>query len=79
MFVQGVGDIGAILLICGALVLTFSVIALIGDVFAIRRNLWGVALTGAVLGLFSIGPVFLSRILSLIAPIRIAISRNDFR
>ena len=53
-------------------------IALIGDVFAMRRNLWGVALTGGVLGLFSIGPVFLSRILSLIAPIRIAISRDDF-
>jgi len=72
------GFLGTILLICGIIGTIFSVFALIGGIMAIQRRLWGLALTGSILGLFIIGPVGVSSILSLIALILIAVSHREF-
>ena len=72
------GSLGTIFLICGIIGTIFSVFALIGGIMAIQRRLWGLALTGSILGLFIIGFVGISSLLSLIALILIAVSHREF-
>ena len=67
-----------ILLVCGLIGITFSAFALLGGIMAIQRKMWGLALVGSILGLFIIGPVFISSLLSLIALILIAITHREF-
>jgi len=74
----GVEGVEAIIMICFLIGMIFSVIALIGGIVAIQRKLWGLALTGSIFGLLTIGPLFASSLLSLIALILIAISHKDF-
>ncbi len=69
--------LGAIIVICGAIGIIFSLIALIGGVFAIQRKMWGLALAGGILGLFSLGYV-IGSILALVGLILVAISRKEF-
>ncbi len=71
--------IQSILNVCGVLILVFGVFLLIGGIFAIKRIHWGIALLGAILGLFSIGPWFLGTILSLAALVLIFLSRDEFK
>lgn len=77
MFPPGTG-IGAIIVACGAIEITFALIALLGGVMALQRKNWGVALAGSILGLFLIGFLGEASILSLISLILIAISRREF-
>ncbi|HKZ48877.1 MAG TPA: zinc ribbon domain-containing protein [Thermoplasmata archaeon] len=71
-------EIAGILAVCGLLLVIFSVFALLGGIMAVQRKMWGLALAGGILGLFAIGPFFLSSLLSLIGLIIIGISREDF-
>jgi len=66
------------MVVCGIVLLILSLVAIIGGIFAIQRKSWGIALLGAILGLFTLGPLFVSSILSLIALILIAISKKEF-
>lgn len=60
--------------VCGVLIVVFSVVALIGAIQAFRRTGWGIAMTGAVLGLFTIvGTLF-----ALIAIFILVISKDEF-
>lgn len=62
------------LVICGALIVIFSIFAMIGAVHAFRRKSWKFALLGSILGLFTIfGTLF-----ALIALLIIALSRDEF-
>ncbi len=62
------------LVICGALIIIFSIFAMIGAVHAFRRKSWKIALLGSILGLFTIfGTLF-----ALIALLIIALSRDEF-
>jgi len=65
--------------ICGTVGFFLSVFAILGGIMSVRRQLWGLVLAGGILGLFTIGPVFISSILSLIAIILVAISRKEFQ
>ena len=71
--------LGSILAVCGIIGMIFSILALLGGVLAIMRKMWGLALVGSILGLLTIGPLFVSSILSLVALILIAISREEFQ
>lgn len=77
--IPGLGGFGAIMIVCGVVGIIFSIIALVGGVMAIQRKMWGLALAGSILGLFTIGFVFVSSILSLIALILIALSKSEFQ
>jgi len=77
-FYDSFGIVQGIFIICGVIVIIFSIFALIGGLASIKRKMWGLALACAVLGLFSIGFIFISSILSLIALILIAISKKEF-
>jgi hypothetical protein len=60
--------------VCGVLIVVFSIIALMGAIQAFRRMNWGIAMTGAVLGLFTvIGTLF-----ALIAIFILVISKDEF-
>jgi len=71
-------DVGDILVICGAIGILMSILALIGGIMAVQHKMWGFALVGAIIGLFTLGPVFISSILSLVALILIAVSKEEF-
>ncbi len=70
--------LSSIVTVCGAIGLIFGIFALIGGVFALQRKMWGLALVGSILGLLTIGFLFLSSLFSLIALILIAISKSEF-
>jgi len=71
------GILAGAIIICGAIGIIFSLIALLGGVFAIQRKMWGLGIAGGVLGLFSFG-FFLGSILALIGLILIAVSHKEF-
>ena len=74
-----VGDtMSDMLTICGAIFIIFGLLALLGGVFSIMRKKWGIALLGAIIGLFTLGTFGLGSLLSLIALILIAISKSEF-
>lgn len=76
--VSGYGFEG-LFLVCGVLLLVFGILAMVGGIFAVQRKSWGFALMGAIFGLFTIGFLFTGSILSLVALILLAVSREEFR
>jgi len=72
-------EAGAIIAFCGAIELIFGLIAILGAIMALQRKSWGLALTGAIFCMLSMGPVFIASILGLIALILVAVSRQDFQ
>jgi phage FluMu protein Com len=77
--VPGYEGIANLLIVCFTIILVFAIIAILGGVMAVTRKSWVVALIGGILGLFTLGPLFISSILSLIALILIAVSKEEFR
>ena len=75
---MGAGFLTGIIVVCGAIGIILGLIALLGGVMALMRKMWGVAILGAILGLFTIGFWGLSSLLSLVALIVIAVSHKDF-
>jgi hypothetical protein len=69
----------SILVTCGIIGCILSIFALTGGIVAIKRKAWGLAIVGGILGLFTIGPMFLGSIISLVGLILVAISRKDFQ
>jgi len=65
--------------ICATLGVILSIFPLLGGILSIQKKLWGGALAGSIIGLFTIGPVFLSSLLSLISLILLIISREQFQ
>ena len=77
--VAGVGDVlDDILTVCGAIIIILSLIVILGGFFGVTRKHWGIAIVGAVLGLFIIGPLMVGSVLALIGLILIAVSRKEF-
>ena len=64
---------------CGIIGAALSIFTLAGGIVAMRRKAWGLAVIGGILGLFTIGPMLLGSIISLIGLIIVAISRSDFQ
>lgn len=71
--------ITGILIVCFTIIFVFAVVAILGGVMAVKRKSWAVALIGSIFGLFTLGPLFVSSILSFIALILIAVSKEEFR
>ena len=64
---------------CAVVGCIISVFAILGGILSFRKKLWGMALACAIIGLFSFGPLFVSSILSFIALILIAFSKQEFQ
>jgi hypothetical protein len=71
------GDLGGVMAVCGILGLIFSIMALVGGIFAIQRKQWAFALVGAILGMLAIG-FLIGGLLGLIGLILIAVAREEF-
>ena len=66
--------ISNIMIVCAVLIIIFSIFAILGGIYALKRKKFGVAILGAVLGLFTIfGTIF-----ALIAVLILALSRKEF-
>ena len=66
------GISSAILMAVGIMLLVFGVIALIGGIYAIKRQKWGLALAGSILALPAGG------ILGILAIIFVSLGRREF-
>jgi hypothetical protein len=74
-----VEQLQSILTTCGVIGCVLSIVTLAGGIVAVKRKAWGLAIVGGILGLFTIGPILLGSIISLIGLIIVAISRKDFQ
>jgi hypothetical protein len=74
-----VEQLQSILTTCGFIGCILSIVTLAGGIVAVKRKAWGLAVVGGILGLFTIGPVLLGSIISLIGLIIVIISRKDFQ
>ena len=68
-----------ILGICSIIGIILSIFPLLGGILSIKRKMWGFTIIMSIIGLFTIGPFLLSSILSFIALILIALSKNEFQ
>jgi hypothetical protein len=73
------GSIKELLLICGSIGFFLSIFTILGGIMSLKKQMWKMALFGGILGILSIGPIFISSILSIIAVILIYISREEFQ
>jgi len=71
-------QLDSLISICGTIGIILSLFPILGGILAIQKKLWGGALAGSIIGLFTIGPAFLSSILSLICLILLIISKDQF-
>ncbi len=69
----------SVFVLCGAIGCVCSILTLAGGIVTLKRKAWGLAIIGSVLGLFSIGPIFIGSILSLIGLILVALSKKEFQ
>lgn len=71
------GDLHGFLTVIGIITLVCSVMALIGGIFALKREHYGVAIAAAVVGIFSFG-FAIGSILSIIALFVILLASDEF-
>jgi predicted RNA-binding Zn-ribbon protein involved in translation (DUF1610 family) len=71
-------DISGYLFCCGMLEFFFGGTAALGGYFAAQEKKWPLAMAGAILGLFTVGPYFLGSIASLVCLILIAVAKPNF-
>lgn len=64
---------------CGVITLIFGFFLLVGGIFAIKKVHWGVAFIGSILGIFSIGPMFIGSVLSIGALILLIMAKDEFK
>ena len=67
-----------VFVVCGALGFLVGVFIILGGVMILRKRLWGMGIAASVVGLFSIGPMFLSSIMCFLGLIFLLYSKNEF-
>jgi hypothetical protein len=63
---------------CTLIILIFSIFALLGAIFCLKRQNYDVAIVGSIIGIFSFGFLFIGSVLSLIAFVIIYKSKDEF-
>lgn len=77
--IPGGEGFGGIFVVCGIVFMIFGILALLGGIMSATRKNWAIALIGSIFGLFCLGLLFFeASLLSLIALILIAISKDEF-
>lgn len=70
--------ISGVIIVVGLIGLVLALLVLFGGIFATQRKHAGLALIGAIFGLFAFGPFAIGSILSLVALILLAVSHHEF-
>ena len=65
--------------ICSIIGIILSIFPILGGILSLKRLNWGIVIVMSIIGLFTIGPVLISSILSLIALIFVALSKKEFQ
>lgn len=63
---------------CAIIGFIISIFTILGGFISIKRKLWGIALTCSIIGIFSIGIIFTSSLLSFIAMIILIMTRKEY-
>ena len=63
---------------CAVIGIIVSIFPLLGGILSLKRKVFGIAVACSIIGLFSIGVLFFSSILCLIALILLVISRKEY-
>lgn len=63
---------------CATIGIIISIFPLLGGILSIKRKLFGIAVACSIIGIFSIGIIFSSSILSLVGLIILIISRKEY-
>ena len=74
-----INQIQELLGVCSIIGIILSIFPILGGILSLKRKNWGIVIVLSIIGLFTIGPVLLSSILSLIALILVALSKNEFQ
>ena len=64
--------------ICATIGALLSIFPIIGGILALQKKLWGGALACSIIGLFIVGPIFISSIFCLVSLILLIISKEQF-
>ena len=64
---------------CAVIGLIISIFQILGGVLSIKRKMWGISVACSIIGLFSIGILFTSSLLSFIAIVILFISKKEFQ
>ena len=72
------GIVQTVLLILAVAGLIISILVLLGGYFAVGRRHFGMAMVGAIFGLFILSPYFIASIMSFVGLILIAVSHHEF-
>jgi len=72
-------SIKELLIICGSIGFFLSIFTILGGIMAIKKQMWKLSMLGGILGILSIGPLFLTSILSTIGFILLIISKKEFQ
>ena len=64
---------------CGIVGCIISVFMLLGGILALKRKMWGIAIVAGLLGIFSVILLIIPGILSIVATILIAMSKQEFQ
>lgn len=64
--------------LCGTIGIILSIFPIFGGILAFKRKYWNIAILSSILGLFTIGVLFLSSILSFIGMILLFLNKKDF-
>jgi hypothetical protein len=72
-------DLQSVLQICSVVGIIVSLFPIIGGILSIKRKIWVGALACAIIGIFTVGPAFISSVLALIATVLIATAKTEFQ
>jgi hypothetical protein len=67
-----------ILTTCAIIGIILSIFPILGGLLSIKRKLWGIALTGAIIGLVTFIPMIIPGVLCVISMIFLVMSRHEF-
>jgi len=72
-------DIKQALVICGTIFSIVAIFPLLGGFLSLKKKLWGIAVACSIIGLFSLGFLFTSSVLSLVGLILLIFSKQEFQ
>jgi hypothetical protein len=76
--VPGADTLSDILKVCGIIFIILGILVIIGAISAITKKSWGLALVGSIIGIFTLGYYLTGTLLSIVALILIALSKDEF-
>ena len=67
------------LVLCGTVLVVISVFPILGGILSLKKKSWGLVVAFSIFGLFTLGMMFISTILSFVAMILLIMSRKEFQ